>query len=134
MRVKALAFALMLAPLGCTSMRRVEPEHFIPNHNLDLVSVWTTRDDVTIVSYPQVRGDTLSGLVFAEPWAMPLKDVVKVEARASDPMRTALFLVGAAASVVGMYLVTHGGRADGVIPCDLGLPPDLRAQTCGPSQ
>ena len=104
--------------LGCTGMRTVEPTRFIPQYEPATVSVWTTRTKYTIVSRPQIEGDTLTGMVFDERWAMALKDIVRVEAVAHDPRRTALLVTGAAASVVGMafVLANSTGRTSSLIP------------------
>ena len=130
-----LAAGLVLASVACTSLRRVEPAQFIPAHKPTRVAVWTTAHDVTIVSYPKIDGDTLRGVVFDEPWAMSLKDVVKVEAKAPDPARTVLAVVGATASTVGVYLLSASGHGPGRIPCEPDFPPALKQQVCGsPSQ
>ena len=112
-------------------MQRIVPEQFIPAHRPGRISVWTRPDDVTIVSDPQVEGDTLSGLVFDERWAVPLKSVVKVEATASDRKLTALFFAGVAASAVGAYAMATGGRGAGGIPCGQGLTPGQITELCG---
>ncbi|HXQ29744.1 MAG TPA: hypothetical protein VN848_10785 [Gemmatimonadales bacterium] len=112
-------------------MRRVEPGQFIPSHKPELVSVWTRPDHVTFVSDPRIEGDTLIGTVLSERWAVPLQDVVRVEARTSDPRRTALLVAGAAASAVGVFLISSSGRGAGRIPCLQDYPPELRAELCG---
>jgi len=127
----ALALGWVLATAACTGMRRVEPGQFIPAHKPELVSVWTKPDRVTFVSDPRIEGDTLIGLVLQEPWAIPLKDVVRVEAETSDPRRTALLVAGAAASAIGVYLISSSGRGGGKIPCLQDYPPELRAELCG---
>jgi len=115
---------------ACTSMQRVEPGRFIPAHNPSVISVWTKPNNLTIVSYPQVVGDTLSGVVFEEPWAVPLEDVVRVEAKASDRTRTLLFVAGAAASSLGLILMGNGKGA-GAVPCPPDLTPSQKSQQCG---
>ena len=127
----ALALGWLLATAACTGMRRVEPEQFIPVHKPALVSVWVTPDSVTFVSDPRIEGDTLVGVVLEAPWAIPLKDVVRVEAETSDPRRTALLVAGAAASVVGVFLISSSGRGSGTIPCLQDYPPELRGELCG---
>jgi len=132
MSKQAVAFGVVLAVTACTGMRRVDPAQFIPAHKPGLVSVWTRRDDVTFVSDPRIEGDTLIGVVLQQPWAIPLHDVVRVEAQMSDPRRTALLVGGVAASAVGVYLISSSGRgSSGTIPCLLGYPPELRSELCG---
>lgn len=128
-----LAFGVVLATVACTGVRTIEPARFIPQHGPATVSVWTTPKTFTIVSYPQIEGDTLSGLVFDERWVVALKDIVRVEAVVPDPRRTALLVAGTAASAVGVFLISSSGRGGGVAPCGLGLPPGLRGELCGTS-
>jgi hypothetical protein len=128
----SLVFGWVLAA-ACTGMRRVEPGQFIPAHKPELVSVWTKPDSVTFVSDPRIEGDTLIGVVLQARWAIPLKDVVRVEAETSDPKRTAILVAGAAASAVGVFLMSRSGRGSGEIPCLGGYPPELQAELCGSS-
>jgi hypothetical protein len=121
----------MLALAGCTGMRRVEASEFIPAHNPYRVSVWILPDQVTIVSYPAIRGDSLTGTVMDAPWAVALKNVRRVEARESDPKRTALLMAGVAAAGIGLYVSSTSARGTATIPCMAGLPPGLGAQLCG---
>jgi hypothetical protein len=112
-------------------MQRVEPTQFIPAHKPDRVSVWTLPDQVTIVSNPGITGDSLTGVVLEAPWAVPLKDILRVEAQQSDPKRTALLMAGAAATGIGLYFVTTSGKGTTTIPCDASLTPELQAELCG---
>jgi hypothetical protein len=127
---RGFALGVLLAIVACTSMQRVEPAQFIPQHNPEAVSVWTARRVVTIVTDPRVTGDTLSGEVLGERWAVALRDVVRVEARRPSPQRTVLLIAGAAASAVGVYFLS-GGPQSSTIPCGSGLPPGLLQQQCG---
>ena len=113
-------------------MRSVEPAQFIPAHKPTRVSVWTKTHELTVVSYPHVDGDTLRGVVLDDPWAMPLKDVARVEARAPDRARTVLFLAGATASAVGVYLLTESGHGAGAVPCEPDFTAQMKALLCGP--
>ena len=122
---RELVLGFLLVTMGCTSMRRVQPE-FIPTHKPTLVEVWSKTDDVTVVSYPKIDGDTLRGVVLEEPWGIPLKNVAKVEARAPDRTRTVLFVAGATASALGVYLMASSGHGFGLQPCQ----PDLTAMPC----
>lgn len=114
MRTRYLAVGPVLAwvGLGCTSMQTVEPQRFIPQHKPGSVSVWTTPTDVTIVTDPQIEGDTLSGVVLEERWTVPLKDIVRVEVNAPDHKKTALLIAGTAASALGMVLLVSGSRKE----------------------
>jgi hypothetical protein len=109
MRAVCLALGSLIAS-GCTSMRNVAPDRFIPQHKPISVSVWTAPDSVTIVSDPRIDGDTLRGVVLQAPWAVPLKRIVKVQAVAHDPRKTALLVAAAAASVVGIAILATSGK------------------------
>jgi hypothetical protein len=121
----------VLVTTACTSMRRVEPAAFIPQYNPRLVSVWTADNHVTIVSDAQIQGDTLIGTVLQSRWAVSLHDVLRVEARRADATRTALFFAGAAASGVGLYLISTAGRGAGSVPCPPDFSPDYKTELCG---
>jgi hypothetical protein len=125
-----LALGSLIAAMACTSMQRVEPAQFIPAHKPEAVSVWMTPHAVTIVSDPEVLGDTLTGVVFGDRWAVGLKNILRVEASLSSPPRTALLVAGAAASALGVYLLSNGSRS-GSIPCGQGLSPYQMTQLCG---
>ena len=124
------AVGWMFASVACTGMRQIEPAQFIPAHKPESVSVWTTAHNVTVVSYPRIDGDTLRGVVLTESWAMPLKDVVRVEAKEPDPTRTWLLVAGATASAVGVYLFSTSGHGAGIVPCEPDLPPEQKAYIC----
>jgi hypothetical protein len=116
MRNQGVALGLVLAA-GCTSMQTVEPSQFIPQHRPETVSVWTTRDDVIVVSNPEIERDTLTGEVYDAPWTVPLTRVVKVEAVTRDTRRTIFFITGAAAAAAGVYLIGHSSKGSGAVPC-----------------
>jgi len=122
---QGLALGVALAMVACTSMRRVDPVQFIPQHKPGVVSVWTAPNHVTIVSGPRIVGDTLSGIVFEERWAVPLKDVVRVEAKGPNTAGTVLVVAGSALAVGGVYLEAKSGHGAGLAPCQPGL-------TCAP--
>jgi hypothetical protein len=130
MRIRGLALSPLMVAMACTSMQRVEPAQFIPAHRPEAVSVWTARHAVTIVSDPQVLGDTLTGVVFGDRWALGLKDILRVEASRASPPRTALLVAGAAASAIGVYLLSTGAKS-GSLPCGQGLSPYQITELCG---
>jgi hypothetical protein len=98
-------------------MRSVEPAQFIPQHKPTVVSVWTAPDRVTVVGDPHIDGDTLRGVVLEAPWAVPLKELIKVEAEGPSPAKTGL-LVATTVSAVGVLYLVAGGRGAAKQPCD----------------
>jgi hypothetical protein len=113
---RGLAFSCALAIVGCTAMQKVEPARFIPEHKPAIVSVWTTPTQVTVVADPHIVGDSLSGTVFEQPWTVPLKGVLKVEANAPSPVKTALFVASSVSAVGVVYLIANGHGSDAP-PC-----------------
>jgi hypothetical protein len=124
---RPFAVGVVLAA-ACTSMHQVEPKQFIPEHKPTEVSVWTAPDDVVVVTNPRIAGDSLMGDVFEEHWAIALTNVLKVEATAPDGRRTAMFLSAAAATAIGLYLISNSGTNNGMPPC----PPTICGQTILP--
>src|SRR5579864_2856489 len=105
--------ATCLLAVGCTSMHSVDPQRFIPKHKPAEVSVWTTRDDVTIVSDPRIVDDSLVGVVYEQRWATPLDHIVRVVAEAPDRTRTVLLVTGAAGAILTAYLLGNSGKSNG---------------------
>jgi hypothetical protein len=112
------------AGLACTAMRTVDPVTFIPRNVPTRVRVWTAPDSLTIVSEPDIAGDSLTGWVFDDHWAVPLKGIVRVEAQAPEPGRTALLLTVTTASLAGLvYALAKAG------PGGTGLTPGLNCSS-----
>ena len=126
MRIRNSVVSAVIGAVGCTGMRSVEPARFIPQRNPATVSVWTAPSKVTVVSEPRIQGDSLTGLVFDQPWAMALKDIVRVQARAPDPTRTVIFVTGAAVSVVGFafFIENNSGKSGGGLTAGLNCSSD----------
>jgi hypothetical protein len=129
--LKAMLAVGVVATAACTSMRRVEPTEYIPRHSPELVSVWMAPNRVTIVSDPEIRGDSLVGTVLQARWAVSLHDVVRVEASSPDPTRTVLLVAGAAASGLGLYLASAAAKGPGTLACPTDFPPVYKSQLCG---
>jgi hypothetical protein len=102
---------------ACSAIQRVNPAQFIPQHKPAVVSVWTVPDSLTVVSDPSVEGDTLRGVVFDAPWAVPLKDVVRVEAEAPSPARTGLLVAATLSGAAALYLMADG-HGTAKTPCN----------------
>jgi hypothetical protein len=117
MPMRGVAIGVVMAMAGCTGMQSVEPAQFIPQHKPTVVSVWTAPDRVTVVADPNLDGDTLRGVVLEAPWAVPLKEVVRVEAEAPSLAKTGLLVATTISAVGALYLIT-GGRGAAKPPCD----------------
>jgi len=121
MPIRGLAIGLVLTGIGCTSIRRVQPLQFIPQHRPQFVWVTTTDSDVTLVVAPRIDGDTLRGTVagLQEPVAIPLTDILSVKAKVPDHTKTAILFTGGV--VVGgavTYMLTQrsGSAGPGTVP------------------
>ncbi len=111
------ALGLLLAS-ACTSIQTVEPKQFIPSHKPQQVFVWTGPDSVVVLESPLIAGDSLVGAVFGEPWGIPLKKIVRVEATAPNTRRTLLLVAGVAASAASVYVISRNGSGNnGIAPC-----------------
>jgi hypothetical protein len=115
MRRLGVGFISLLA--ACSAVQRVEPAQFIPQHKPSVVSVWIAPDSLTLLSDPSVDGDTLRGLVFNAPWAVPLKEIVRVEAVAPSPARTGLLVAATVSGAAVVYLLASG-RGTAQAPCN----------------
>ncbi len=107
------ALLVCFATAGCTSLRTVQPTHFIPKEQPD--RVWITRTDGKLVTVddPKLSGDTLLGTqgMEWEPVAIDLKEIHKARALTTDPVKTALFIGLPIATIVSfwVYEVTKPG-------------------------
>ena len=117
----SIANAVLLLALGaCTSLRRVQPAQFFATNSPDVVWVTYTNSAVVLVAEPEIPGDTLRGMRRGtlKPVAIPLGEVRSVQARTHDPMKTAIFVTGLGAALVGgvyfIWVVQAGPNQSGV--------------------
>lgn len=131
MRAQRLLIALLLAGggAGCTSMKTVQPAQVIPLQRPAFVWVYTGHI-VTEVLAPRIDGDTLRGKVadLGDPFAVSLKDIVKVKARERDGTRTALLIGGSV--VVGAFVVVQLFNSGSAPATDTCTPAELDDGTC----
>lgn len=104
---------------ACTSVRRVQPTQYLAE-NAPLL-VWVTYSDNTIVPLadPEIRRDTLRGLLQGkrERVKIPLAQIRSVEAKVPNRTKTALLLGGlgvAAVTSVYVLFVTQSSGGNGV--------------------
>ena len=119
MAARAFAVGTVLAALSCMSTQHVQPAQFIPEHRPDAILIWTKDSDVTSVAQPRIDGDTLRGTVtgLQERVAIPLQSIVRAEARAPDPTKTAILATGGV-GVAGLvaYLITKSHSSTSTQP------------------
>jgi hypothetical protein len=114
-RIALVGIVLGVAGVSaCTSIRRVQPTEYLADNAPHLV--WVTYGDNSIVPLadPEIRRDTLRGLLEGkrERVKIPLGQVRSVEAKVPNHTKTALLLGGlgvAAVSSVYFLLISQAG-------------------------
>lgn len=119
---------LLVAAVGCTSVKSVQPAEYIPQHSPPVVWVTYTDNSFVPVSQPRIVGDSLMGTWqgLQEPVAISLKEIQTVQAKMPNPKKTVI-LVGSLAVVataVTYTLLTAGNSGNGTNGC----PPDKNGQ------
>jgi len=117
MRAQCLSLGVLLAGVGCTSMRVVQPMQVIPSQHPASVYVYTLDGDATVVRWPQIDGDTLRGEdARGESFAAALQDIVKVKAPEKDRLKTLLLAGGGV--VVGTFFIYELVASGSASACD----------------
>ncbi len=129
MRLKHIVgIASLLAPLGCKTVRPVQPAQYIPREQPE--KVWVTGADGTPleVDDPLVEDDTLRGRVGVaqKPVAIPLKEVKAVRARTPDLMKTVLVFGVPLGAIAGywMYEMLAPGSPKAIKAPECGVDPE----------
>jgi len=112
---------------ACKSVQRVEPIQYFDRYAPPVV--WVTYGDNTMVpvAQPEIRRDTLRGVLQGARVKIPLRDIRSVEAKAPNHKRTALLVTGLGVAAVSSFyfLITQsdgGGGGGGGVYC----PRDVR--------
>ena len=123
MVLSRVAFAGLLVGVtgvvGCTTVRRVQPDKFFATNSPDVVWVTYTNNAVVPVAQPDLAGDTLRGMRQGtqEPVAIPLDQVRSVQAKLPDRTKTIILvtggLTGFVASVYVLWISKTGPKTDG---------------------
>ncbi len=97
---------LGLAILGCHSIRSIRPGEITLDHPPQRIWVRYSDQSIVTVEQPQVRGDTLSGMVYGEPEQFPLSgDIQMIAQRPATGRTIALAIGGSVALIAGiMYM------------------------------
>ena len=117
-------------------MRPVPPAQLNPAHSYS--RVWVTNADHSVVTFedPEVKDDTLTGIVNGEPERVALNDVVTIQARQSDPAKTAaVAIIAGGATLAGLWYMEHrpdvgnaGVCTNGIL--DMGVAPGSQYLPC----
>jgi len=105
-----------IATGGCMSVQRVEPTQYFDRYAPAVV--WVTYGDNTMVplAQPEIRRDTLRGVLQGARVKIPLRDIRSVEAKAPNHVKTALLVTGigvAAISSLYVLAVSQSGSRGG---------------------
>jgi hypothetical protein len=90
MSLNQVAVAGLLGVAACTSIRSVPPKDYLENNAPSVV--WVSYADNTLVpvAEPEIKRDTLRGLLQGVRVKIPLADVRSVQARVPNHMKTAI--------------------------------------------
>jgi len=97
------------AASACTTVRRVQPAEYLAENAPEMVWVTYTNNTVVSVAEPEIRRDTLRGVLQGARVKIPIGEVQSVRAKIPDHKKTALLVstLGVAA-VSSLYLVLAG--------------------------
>lgn len=104
------AAGLLTGLAACTSVRSVPPAVYLEDHAPPMVWVTYTNNTVVSVAEPEVKRDTLRGLLQGARVKIPLSEIRTVEAKVPNKTATALLAVGVGAGVLTtMYFAFVSG-------------------------
>jgi hypothetical protein len=111
-----VASASLLVGVGvigaCRSVKRIEPSQYLEENSPQLVWVTYTNNTVVLVADPEIRRDTLRGLLQGARVRIPMVEIQSVRAKVLDPTKTAILLsamgVAAASSMYFMFISKSG--------------------------
>jgi hypothetical protein len=100
----ALLIALCAAGAACHTVRTVGAEEMQTTRRPE--QVWVTMPDQStlLVQQPEVRGDTLVGMVYGEPARVSLSEAVSIRARQPAPERTIALALVSGAALLGTFM------------------------------
>jgi hypothetical protein len=113
---RRVASASLLVGVGligaCRTVKRIEPAQYLEENSPQLVWVTYTNNTVVLVLDPEIRRDTLRGLLQGARVRIPMVEIQSVQARVLDPTKTAILLgamgVAAVSSMYFMFISKSG--------------------------
>jgi len=112
-RWPAVGLLVGLVTIGaCTSVRQIHPSTYLEENAPSVV--WVTYTDNTVVSVaePEVRRDTLRGMLQGARVKIPLVDIQSVQAKVRDGAKTGLLLatlgIGAVSALYFLWISQSG--------------------------
>jgi hypothetical protein len=98
---------------GCTSVRHVQPAEYLENHTPPVVWVTYANNTVVLVADPEVRRDTLRGMLQGARVKIPLSEIQSVQAKVRDHTKTAILATTLGVAVVSSMYVGFLGKGSG---------------------
>jgi hypothetical protein len=114
---------------ACMSVQRVEPTQYFDRYAPPVV--WVSYGDNTMVpvAQPEIRRDTLRGVLQGARVKIPLRDIRSVEAKAPNHTRTAILATTIGVAAVSSFYVLLASQGGGGSSGDSVLcPPDVRGR------
>jgi hypothetical protein len=98
---------------GCTSVQHIQPTEYLENHTPQVVWVTYANNTVVLVANPEVRRDTLRGLLQGERVKIPLSEIHGVQAKVRDHTKTAILATTLGVAVLSTMYVGFIGKGSG---------------------
>jgi hypothetical protein len=98
---------------GCTSVQHIQPAEYLENHNPPVVWVTYANNTVVLVADPEVRRDTLRGMLQGARVKIPLSEIHSVQAKVRDHTKTAILATTLGVAVVSSMYVGFVGKGSG---------------------
>ena len=117
---RRVASASLLVGVGvigaCRTVKRIEPTQYLEENSPQLVWVTYTNNTVVLVADPEIRRDTLRGLLQGARVRIPMVEIQSVRARVLDPTKTAVLLgaMGVAAVSAMYFMFISKSGPDGI--------------------
>lgn len=112
-RVASASLLVGVGVIGaCRTVKRIEPAQYLDENSPQLVWVTYTNNTVVLVADPEIRRDTLRGLLQGARVRIPMVEIQSIRAKVLDPTKTAILLsamgVAAASSMYFMFISKSG--------------------------
>jgi hypothetical protein len=98
---------------GCTSVQHIQPTDYLENHTPPVVWVTYANNTVVLVADPEVRRDTLRGLLQGARVKIPLSEIQSVQAKVRDHTKTAILATTLGVAVLSTMYVAFIGKGSG---------------------
>lgn len=108
--VRAALLLGIAASSGCTSVRHIQPAEYLEAHAPQVVWVTYANNTVVLVADPEVRRDTLRGLLQGARVKIPLSEIQSVQAKVRDHTKTAILATTVGVAVVSSMYVGFIGK------------------------